>query len=560
MENETRNSRVRNMTDSVSGTESASSRVRNTSAEGSTAPRSARVASGMRSQSAGPSRVRTVDLSDVTTSTRSTSAARTPAARTASGDRPSTTSRSSSSRTTTSARTSSRTSAGSRTVSEVTRVSADRPTSSSRPSSAARVSQNSSGQKRTTAPNRKYSDIMEEKRTSANRPVSSRSSSSKSSSSRLSSSKKKKGSKKKGAGFKKFLIVYSAIWVVLIILTAIILSSFLKSYEKGLASTVAAEVAEEFKSTSKLEAYLEKNSKLVQAGETVLGYEDSYMSYIDGKEITYVQDNSNSTTETTVYKVLADGSPVALLYMTKTGSGGFGLKTWELSAIDTSVAFTDITTYSILVPEGSTVAVNGTTLEESSITGTGIPSVLEGTVDFLSDPPEFTTYEFKLVSGTPEITGTDADGTDLVFQESGNSFVAGGAASQEFIDEVSDRVESGLKEWALYFIYQSFGLEDYILDDCEWHAYIFGSDEMDPINPWLYNWEYIEDYEFSEFDVKNYIKYSDDCFAVDVKYHLDITFTDSKYNDDNQEIDATWVWIKDTDGVWRIADNIYINE
>ena len=102
----------------------------------------------------------------------------------------------------------------------------------------------------------------------------------------------------------------------------------------------------------------------------------------------------------------------------------------------------------------------------------------------------------------------------------------------------------------------SHNLDLYILKDSEVYKFIFGGDDYDPINPWLYNWEQIVDYNFSEFEVSNIVKYTDDCFACDVKYHLDITFSDPGMSDNNQGTDATWVWVADGDS-WSIADVIY---
>jgi len=250
--------------------------------------------------------------------------------------------------------------------------------------------------------------------------------------------------------------------------------------------------------------------------------------------------------------------PVATIDLKKGEKGAFGLSPWVLSSIDTSKAFTDVKTYSILVPEGSKVVVNGTELGESMISGTGVPEVLQTSSQFIASPPTYSTYNVKVVGDAIDVSGTDATGANLVFSQTENSFVAGGQASAEFIDDVKDRVEAGLRSYALWFIYNSFDLEDYIVDGCELSAFLFGGEfdgeQYDPINPWLYNFEYIDDFEFSKFEAKNYTKYSDDCFTVDISYKLDITFTDPSYSDENQKLDATWVWVKQGDR-WYISSS-----
>ena len=67
--------------------------------------------------------------------------------------------------------------------------------------------------------------------------------------------------------------------------------------------------------------------------------------------------------------------------------------------------------------------------------------------------------------------------------------------------------------------------------------------------------EDILSYDFVERSATNYIKYSDDCFTVDIKYALNMVFTDPTYSDDNQKMDATWVFVIDPyDGSWCISD------
>lgn len=397
-------------------------------------------------------------------------------------------------------------------------------------------------------PIRAYSDVLEEKKRSQR---SSSGSSAKGSASRPSNDKKKGFS-----GFKKFLIIYSALLVVVIIVVAIVLNSFLKNYEKNQPTNVASYVVEQFETPKKLKSFLDDNASITNQNTAILNYEEAFINAVNGKKISYIEDPSNTTSEVTTYRITADSIPVASISLGKGDKGAFGLSSWVLTSIDTTSAFNDVKTYSILVPEGSKVIVNDTELSESMISGTGIPEVLETSREFISDPPTYSTYNVKVVSDSINVSGTDAQGAALVFTQTENSFVAGGQASEEFVDSVKDRVEDGLREYALYFIYEAFDLESYIVDGCELYAFIFGGEfggeSYDPINPWLYNFEYIDDYSFSTFEAKDYVKYSDDCFTVDINYKLDITFTDESYSDENQKLDATWVWVRQGDQ-WYIS-------
>lgn len=239
------------------------------------------------------------------------------------------------------------------------------------------------------------------------------------------------------------------------------------------------------------------------------------------------------------------------------GKGDFGLDKWGLASLDITEGFPDLIAYNILVPDGAVVSVNGQTLDANKITATGVPEVLQNSVQYLSNPPQMVTYTTKMLPDiTPEVSGTDAAGNPLSFTSSETGFVAVPNASQEFVDSVYPLVDAAIREWGTYFIHMSFNLEPYILEGCDLYKYIFGSEDMDPILTWLYNFEYIVDYEFTEVSASNFIVYSDECFTVDVKYNLAITFDREGVEDNNQNLDATWVFVRDGDS-WSICDMIY---
>lgn len=571
MENDNRNTRIKEMTDAINKMYQEGTSTQYDHDDGPLSsldinpslnrPRSERVATGMRSASASSRRVTSVNEADINVPTRTrsaespvrtrTSASGSSASRTRTGAGAGTSSQTDSPVRRSSqgtARSSSQTRPSSRTSSartSATRAAGTRTTATSRTSSAASDSSQGSSEAAVSS-TRRYSDVLEANQRRKNTASGAKKSSA------PAKSKKSSDSKKKGiSGFGKFLIIYSALLLIAIIVTTLILNSFLKTYEKNQPANVAAEVVKQFDSSDKLRSFLDSNADIVNQSTAILNYQDAFISAVEGKKIAYIEDPSRSTSEITCYRLTADSMPIASITLTKGEKGSFGLSSWVLSSIDTSNAFTDVKTYSILVPEGSSVIVNGTELGASMISGTGVPEVLQTSSRFISDPPTYSTYNVKVVGDVIDVSGTDPSGANLVFSRTENSFVAGGQASEEFIESVRDRVESGLREYALWFIYNAFNLDEYIVDGCELSAYLFGGEfdgeSYDPINPWLYNFEEIEDFEFSTKEAKNYTKYSDDCFTVDISYKLDITFTDPSYSDNNQKLDATWVWVKQGD-------------
>ena len=388
---------------------------------------------------------------------------------------------------------------------------------------------------------RRYSDIRDEKRA-------------KQASSAKSGGKKPKNGKKMSR-YKKFLIIFSGALLAILIIGSIIFAAFLKSFEDGQHSHIAENIVENYSSSSKLKKYLNDNKSDINCLEDFDTLVDSYVASVDGKNITYVYDTS-STSETPAYFITADGAKVARVTMERDGDGAFGLQRWKVGKLDITSYVPGTKSFDIMVPEGSSVTVNGTELDRSYITNEGIPVALQNSVQFIKEAPNYVTYTVSGFTKTPEVTAVDELGSSLKLSSTESTFMAGPETSAAFVEEVKPLVERGLESWSTYFIYMSHNLDLYILKECELYKYIFGGDGYDPINPWLYNWEQIVDYYYTEFEVSNIVRYTDDCFTCDVKYHLDITFSEAGMKDDNQELDATWVWVTDN-GSWSISDIIY---
>ena len=220
----------------------------------------------------------------------------------------------------------------------------------------------------------------------------------------------------------------------------------------------------------------------------------------------------------------------------------------ETTTEETTTVYTE--EFSFSVPEGSTVNVNGTTLE-GAVPGT-IPTLIDYSSQFVDDIPEYVTYTASFEPEGLSVSGNDADGNPLVFENIGNSYTGSSAASQEFVDDVSGLVEDGIYCWGLYFINKS-ELKPYVYYDSELWGQIFGSADYDWINNTFYNYEYISDYSYSQLEADNYRTYGDECFAVDVRYKLDVSFVDADRSDPNQYMDATMIWLVEGDS-WSIAD------
>ena len=372
---------------------------------------------------------------------------------------------------------------------------------------------------------------------------------------RTSSQASSRGDRKKKGGFKKFILIYSAALAVILIVGLLIFNSFIKKYEDNQPSNVAANIVKQLSSNPT--SYLKSNSDYIKCLENVDTIIDESAAQMDGKQLSYIE-NSDYRAESPSYNITADGTIVAKITLGKDTKGAFGLHSWKLTGLDVASYVPNTLSYTILVPEGATISINGTELTDAYKTkDAAIPETLQTASKYVS-VPSFETYKVSGFANQPQVVAKAADGSDLGVSVTSDTIVCQSATSQEFIDSVDGLVNNAISAWGRHFINMGGNLRAYILEDCDYYGYIFGSDTMDPIYTAFYEFESIADYDFTEKSASNYIRYSNDCFTVDVKYQMRVDFTTDRMSDTNQKLDATWVFITQNGGQdWYIVDCIY---
>ena len=365
-----------------------------------------------------------------------------------------------------------------------------------------------------------------------------------------------KGEKKKG-NFKKFLLIYCAALAVILIVGLLIFNSFIKRFEDSQPSNMVAGIVKQLSSNPT--SYLKSNSEQIKCLENVDTIIEESAAQMDGKQLSFIE-NSDYRADAPSYNITADGSIVAKVTLGKDSKGAFGLHGWKLTGLDVASYVPNTLSYNILVPEGASIAINGTELTDAyKIKDSAVPENLQVAAKYVS-VPSFETYKVSGFANQPQVVAKAADGSDLGVSITSDTIVCQGSTSQEFIDSVDGLVNNAISAWGRHFINMGGNLRAYILEDCDYYGYIFGSDTMDPIYTAFYEYESIDDYEFTEKSASNYIRYSDDCFTVDVKYQMRVDFTTDRMSDTNQKLDATWVFITKNGGQdWYIVDCIYKN-
>ncbi len=348
--------------------------------------------------------------------------------------------------------------------------------------------------------------------------------------------------------------------MLILIVGGLMFRSYIKAYEEAQPENAIEEIVAKYETSALLSAFINGNSDKVQCLDDFDTFVTAYTELVDGTTISYYEDSDISTEENPAYILTADGTIVAnIVLCASEETGSWGRAEWEIETLDIVSCYPDSKSYDVLVPEGATVTVNGITLDDSYITGTGVPDILANSVDYIEEAPEFTTYSITILTDEPEIQVVDSSGEEMTVSASDSVYAATTPASDEFIESVETLVMAGIREWAHYFIHMSFSLSLYIVEGSDLYVSIFGDENNQGIQTDLYNYEQIASYDFEVQEASNYIVYTDDCFTVDVKYKLDMQFTESGMSDDNQLLHATWVWVKDGDS-WSISDEVVYDD
>lgn len=363
---------------------------------------------------------------------------------------------------------------------------------------------------------------------------------------------------KKSKGFKRFIIIYGAILLLILIVGLLIFNSFIANYEKNQPSNIAKTVVEEL-SGDRASDFLDKNRDSISSIENTDDIINKYLASISGKELSYIE-NSDSRAEAPSFDIRADGATVGKILLVPDGEGAFNLKKWKLGSVNIGEYIPDTYSYTILAPSGSSVFINDNELPESAITlKDETPEILANAVQFIKSAPKYDQYTAAGLLNVPTVTAKDSSGSDIGVATAKEYFVAGGKPDDAFISDQKEFIEDALHDWAYHFIHYQADqtrLSYFIQSGCDLYSYIFGSDTMDPIVTTFYDWEYISNVEFTEFEVDNFIVYTDDCYSVDVKYKLKVDFNNDKLSDEGQMLDATWV-VVNNNGFWGICDVIY---
>lgn len=354
---------------------------------------------------------------------------------------------------------------------------------------------------------------------------------------------------KSNTGEKVYFSIYfslSALLIAAIIFGIVKLWGFLKEYEASQQYHTTNAVLDELNSgnLSKLFAGIDDE---ISEYETMQALYDQITERFTG-EFTCTKSGKYSTDDNPAYMLKCGGENAAVLYLKKESTTPkYGLDIFGYDKI-TGVVAQKNESAAIMLPDTCTFTINGKSAEGLPYTGEEI-SDAEKFGDFLDKKPAMRTYSVDGLMNIPEIKMYDKNGNQLPVSFEDNTFSCtlpttdneAALQAEEFAFEFACKYN----EFVSYDIY-FYSLTPYLIK---------GTELYENLRTYLAQYYgYHTGYEFRNKEVVSNTQYSDNCFAVNLKYQH-VLFSYGK--EIVYDISYT-IYVTNIDGNWKTV-NMIIN-
>ena len=395
-------------------------------------------------------------------------------------------------------------------------------------------------------------------------------------------SKKKKRKGKRGKAYRrekrrwqrfwKILAIYAGVLLILSILFLIYTDSCLKKYEKSQSSYA-------------MENYLKKFGEAIDSGTIPEGMSfatsvsefdsadimsSSYLSYLQGKTLTYDKAPDSYMTEAPVYLIKADGTDVARVKMEGTnGQVILAILTvldWNVTEV-TPIFSMDTHDYTITVPDNYSVTVNGTPLSDAYLSGeTESVDIFQYAREY-ADLHDMKKYVITGVMSDISVAVYDGDGNQVECNVNGYDYSAGYQSMGEIPEDYKEMALTMAETWSLLMTRDLSGtsngfytLAEYLIEGS--YYYKMAYDWATGIDITFTSAHTLGNPIFTNIVVDDYVKYTDNCFSCHIYFDKDMYLTrtgETAY--DTTDSTFIFVYYDDSDDSvdnphWAIADMI----
>ncbi len=340
----------------------------------------------------------------------------------------------------------------------------------------------------------------------------------------------------KKLSFGKILLIYAAVFMVIIAVVGVVvwnkLSDYQKDYDEAKAAGSPKLFAEELVAGWNYEAvtdYIESygvdnlgeyNNKEVLAD--IFAGKSAKISYSANEKYTEVMP---------VYDIYSGTTRLAVVSLKPEGTNDeFGFHKWQIRDLVFDTNNLETTNYTIKVTSDCKVVVNGEALTEDNVKSTyqNLDTLTKWVGEKYGHAIEYTEYELGACVSLPEIKVTDAAGneiTECVVKEDLVEYNC--TSTPAFIEAVEPRVFDTTHAYIsnIYYKLTFYQLSKYLVANSD--AYVIIKDVQSSI-AWGWHPDVVEIIEES---VSNYVEYSDTLFSCDYYAKIYKADADEEYEE-----------------------------
>ena len=357
------------------------------------------------------------------------------------------------------------------------------------------------------------------------------------------------GKRRKAKGFKEFLMIYSGVLGVIILITWFLLYGLLKDYEGGRPSSTMDKIISQF-TVDNVEKLLDDSGVVYSEFESNQIVADYLKNILTDKTATYKKKSGEYSEDNPVYVVYAGDTAIAKVTLSPNGKNGHNFTKWKIGGIsfDGYADKKNSKVFTLNVPKGAQVTLNNVAVAASYITADDQQfDPCKHVADYVTAPVN-TVYTVPGLLVQPQIS-VKLNGIELeVTQDAkNNTYTAKYPSDGALLAEQQSYIMTIAECYGKYIINRGSlsTLSGYMLG----YAKEYVSD-IPAVWAFLYGKTYT--YEFQNESITNFSKYSDNCFSCDVYYDL---YVDYKTGNTTYNTSLTYTFVK-TGGKWYVADFI----
>ena len=261
----------------------------------------------------------------------------------------------------------------------------------------------------------------------------------------------KKNFFKRLSGFKKFLVIYASVLVVIIAVALVLLYGLLKDYAAGRPANTM----------DKLVSHIEagnvgkwiKDAGILGEFETEDIVSDYFKDTFADKEVSYKKKAGEYTENNPVYILYADDKKIANVTLTEKKKNAHKFTEWKLASIDFNVdSKTKNTEHSVKItaPKNSEVTINGVKVSSDYITGEADVSLCKHVGDYVTTPVD-DVYNINGMFAKPEVKVT-YNGKELDTEYVKNGYEAYYPSDDELLAREKSHILTVAENYGKYMI------------------------------------------------------------------------------------------------------------